>query len=37
MQGFSKNKSYLTSTTVVAFNALSDVAYAFADPRIRIE
>ena len=27
----------LTSTTVVIFNALSDVAYAFADPRIRIE
>jgi ABC-type dipeptide/oligopeptide/nickel transport system permease component len=27
----------LTSTTVVVFNALADVAYAFADPRIRIE
>ncbi len=27
----------LTSATVVVFNALSDVAYAFADPRIRIE
>src|SRR5579859_3235863 len=26
----------LTSTTVVVFNALSDVAYAIADPRIRI-
>lgn len=27
----------LTSTTVVIFNAVTDVAYAFADPRIRIE
>lgn len=27
----------LTSTTVVVFNALADAAYAFADPRIRIE
>jgi peptide/nickel transport system permease protein/oligopeptide transport system permease protein len=27
----------LTSATVVIFNALADVAYAFADPRIRIE
>ncbi len=27
----------LTSATVVVFNSLADVAYAFADPRIRIE
>jgi ABC-type dipeptide/oligopeptide/nickel transport system permease component len=27
----------LTSITVVVFNALADIAYAIADPRIRIE
>jgi peptide/nickel transport system permease protein len=27
----------LTSITVVVFNALTDVAYAVADPRIRVE